>query len=136
MTIKILDELERLQADATPGPWARARKPVIEPNFYIVANGRWNWDGGPLAKPDADYLVKAMNTLPALIRVACAAEKLGVFYRYALNEAVVQADAMELLQEALRQLRDLSAEDGNDVSGAEGPGPKGVEQNHERGTSE
>lgn len=122
MTIKILDELERLQAAATPGPWARARKPVIEPNFYIVANSRWNWDGGPLAKPDADYLVKAMNTLPALIHVARAAEAC----RYGDRNSYA---AMKM---ALQQLRALSDKGESDVSAF------GLlrNENHERGTSE
>ena len=66
-----LDELRRLLAEATPGPWFTYEWDVWASDahgeeFVVYSN--------PHTKPDADLIVAAVNALPALLRVAEAAQ--------------------------------------------------------------
>lgn len=73
-----LDELERLEKLATPGPWSTAP----DDDNRSRSQGVWAGPGGPWDEPiiktdsgvyppdqvDADLIVAARNALPALIR--------------------------------------------------------------------
>lgn len=74
----LLDRLAELQANATPGPW-RARNLGRHDSSAIVREGEaaalGNTFGGHGAA-DAAVIVAAVNALPALLRIARAAEAL------------------------------------------------------------
>ena len=74
----MIDELERLLAQATPGTWeadefivdAPAAKPTLNVDRRVVASG---FGGTERAIIHAALIAAAVNALPALIRVARAA---------------------------------------------------------------
>ena len=76
-----LDELERLEKAATPGPWRECKEdpelgtsgtPVVrmydEPDYVLGLVG--DWGEGATAREDAALIAAARNALPALIKIA------------------------------------------------------------------
>jgi len=71
-----LDELKRLDAEATPGPWRDTDYGVERVGVYgeIVEDPR-------MGEPDRALIAAARNALPALLAVAEAAEAIHVNHR-------------------------------------------------------
>ena len=70
-------ELERLLAEATPGPWTWLREDTPPaPGFRFGGEGALNESGYAFSAQDAALLVAAVNALPFLIAEARKAETL------------------------------------------------------------
>lgn len=135
--MKVLDELERLEQAATPGPWHSVRngglplsvcrpdqREIIFTAEYFVYKGidqEWRHTRGP----DLDLIAQSRNALPALIRVAQAADAMVKWdTRWEAwhngDPGVAQPDHTEyqksyqLMREALQELESLSQESRGD----------------------
>lgn len=90
-----LDELERLEKAATPGPWKRSIVPSIR--------GVWGTNHrhiGALRRDDETLCVAARNALPALLRAARERDELaGLLARQcdATTRAVAERDELRAL---------------------------------------
>jgi hypothetical protein len=73
-----IEELQRLHEAATKGPW----RPQADDEHDIEADagevvGNYDWEeGGCIHRGDRDLIVAMRNALPALLRVARAAQQL------------------------------------------------------------
>jgi predicted nucleotidyltransferase len=106
----VIDELERLERAATPGPWGEFAE---SGDWWVEQRGD---DGGPACNPngsptgfvcesntdergqwakqeDIDLMIAARNALPALLRVARAARELEEI----LATVAADADAADVL---------------------------------------
>jgi hypothetical protein len=74
-----IDELERLERAATPGPWGVVtdgkfgKELQVQPPSGVTYICECGWDF-PDNRADAEFIAAARNALPALLRVARAAE--------------------------------------------------------------
>jgi len=79
MTIT-LDELDRLEKAATPGPWVHFDGAPEHGNAYVSGPEPDNWTAAECfgSDPDADaaLIAAARNALPGLLAIAQAAQKL------------------------------------------------------------
>lgn len=101
----MLDELERLDQAATPGPWAANRGShgvmVLSPLNIIVATCSWGTDEANTA--NSALICAARNALPALLRVARAAQTLLDQVPSAIDDPELD-EAREALETALAAL--------------------------------
>lgn len=68
----MLDELERLERDATPGP----HRVSLKLGGCEVVDGQGEWLAEFERAEDAEHYAAARNALPALLRVARAARRM------------------------------------------------------------
>lgn len=61
-----IDELEKLEKAATPGPWAEEEGDVMGPGDV---NGYANWITSDAEQADAALIAAARNALPELLRI-------------------------------------------------------------------
>jgi hypothetical protein len=89
-----IDELERLLAEASPGPWEAKRD--YSKDWLIAGHGKIlvdSMDSGPHGERDIRLIAAARNALPALLRVARAARELEEI----LATVAADADAADVL---------------------------------------
>lgn len=101
----MLDELERLEQAATPAPWYSNR---TEPAPYEICSGNPRTPdlliaAAPEYGVNADLIVAAVNALPALLRVARAAQTLLDQVPSAIDDPELD-EAREALEAALAAL--------------------------------
>lgn len=80
--MKLLDELERLEREATPRPWEAIKSPRINgwhriqgPEALVTGETQKGFRE-PCAGQDHQLIAKTRNALPALLRVARAANEI------------------------------------------------------------
>ena len=106
--MSVLDDLERLDKAATPGEWKYGNvfKDKCYANGELVFQERDGWNA---KQDDRDLIAASRNALPALLRLARAAEQSVKDLNYS-SGSTIEDDACCARDSLSAALRDLGVE--------------------------
>ena len=103
MTTKQIEDIKRLLAEATPGPWALHNETCVSSGDTMTAQTCDDEpENTPQAEQNAALIVAAVNSLPALLADIEAAQKQITTLREALRSISMQPMANEWSREQAR----------------------------------